>query len=275
METVLPTISDPKRKGMGWMNPKAIGPAAYVPTDVEHWANMVTHGVFVLPTAYCATLMVGASRSDTQQAASIVYGIGLTGLFAVSTFFHIVFYLGYFKNLKEVLHRGDRAMIYIFIASSYTPWLILRPLPPDCWTVNLKWGVWVLAVIGIIYQQIFHERYKLLETCLYLTIGILPSLAVIDMEDHTGLDELKLGGGIYILGVIFFKVDGRIPMAHAIWHLFVVLGAFIHYYAVMTYLILPQHPDGGKLDPASMMLSLTQGSFDPQTCDKNVPDCAP
>lgn len=258
---------------MTWMNPKAIGGSAYVPTQVEHWANMVTHGVFVLPVAYCSSLMVEASRSDTQQTASIVYGVGLTGLFAVSTFFHIVFYLGNFKNLKELLHRGDRAMIYIFIASSYTPWLILRPLPIDCWTVHLKWGVWVLAVIGILYQQIFHERYKLLETCLYLIIGILPSLAVIDMNDHAGLDELKLGGAIYILGVVFFKLDGRIPMAHAIWHLFVVLGAFIHYYAVITYLILPQRLDGRSLTPTSMMLGLTKGSLDHQTCDPNVPEC--
>lgn len=51
--------------------------------------------------------------------------------------------------------------------------------------------------------------------------------------------ELKLGGIIYVLGVVFFKLDGRVPLAHAIWHLFVVLAAFIHYYAVLTYLILP------------------------------------
>lgn len=64
-------------------------------------------------------------------------------------------------------------------------------------------------------------------------------------EDDSGLSELQLGGVIYILGVVFFKMDGRIPLAHAIWHLFVVLGSFIHYFAVLNYLILPlgEHKD--------------------------------
>lgn len=62
----------------------------------------------------------------------------------------------------------------------------------------------------------------------------------VPQDDDSGLEELKLGGAIYVLGVVFFKLDGRVPLAHAIWHLFVVLAAFIHYYAVSTYLILPR-----------------------------------
>ncbi|KAK7083693.1 hypothetical protein SK128_028624 [Halocaridina rubra] len=240
-------VQSPEKKSR-WMNSAALGRSAYQPTNVEHWANMVTHGVCVLPAVYGAVIMVMASRSDVHQLAATIYGIGLAGLFSVSTIFHIVFYMGYYKNLKEVLHRSDRAMIYVFIASSYTPWLMLRPLPLDSWTLHLRWGIWVLAVLGIIYQQVFHEKFKMLETIFYLIIGILPSLAVMDLEDHSGLDELKLGGAIYIIGVIFFKMDGRIPMAHAIWHLFVVLGAFIHYYAVLTYLILPSQPEALTVD---------------------------
>lgn len=44
-----------------------------------------------------------------------------------------------------------------------------------------RWGIWVLAVAGILYQQVFHERFKMLETVFYLVIGILPALAVVDM----------------------------------------------------------------------------------------------
>jgi monocyte-to-macrophage differentiation protein len=61
---------------------------------------------------------------------------------------------------------------------------------------------------------------------------------VIDMVDVSGLNELAMGGALYVVGVFFFKSDGIIPFAHAIWHLFVCMGATIHYYAVFNYLLV-------------------------------------
>lgn len=90
-------------------------------------------------------------------------------------------------------------------------------------------------------------------------------------EDASGLEELKLGGAIYVLGVIFFKLDGRIPLAHAIWHLFVVLAAFIHYYAVLTYLILP--PASDSTSSAMGIVGGVEGKA-PETCDASLPECS-
>ena len=67
-------------------------------------------------------------------------------------------------------------MIYLFIAGSYTPWLRLSTLPHDGFAYNLRWGIWPLASVGIVYQQLFHEKYKWLETAFYLNIGIVPGL---------------------------------------------------------------------------------------------------
>lgn len=57
--------------------------------------------------------------------------------------------------------------------------------------------------------------------------------------EHTGVCELAVGGVFYGVGVVFFKSDGLVPFAHAIWHLFVAVGAGIHYYAIWRYLYLP------------------------------------
>merc|ERR1712002_1054445 len=154
-------------------------------------------------------LMGKNATGPTQTYAAMVYGAVLTGLFTVSTIFHIVAAVSNQGIWRDLLHRGDRAMIYLFIAGSYTPWLNLRQL--DGATVELRWAVWLLATLGIVYQQIFHERYKALETTFYVVIALLPSLAICQMSDISGLWELQAGGIVYLVGVVFFKSDGIIP----------------------------------------------------------------
>lgn len=83
---------------------------------------------------------------------------------------------GSYRQLKDVLHRCDRAMIYIFIAGSYFPWLSLQQLPEEGWSSVMRWFVWILAAMGIGYQQAFHEKYKSLETIIYLIMGVGPSV---------------------------------------------------------------------------------------------------
>lgn len=95
-------------------------------------------------------------------------------------------------------------------------------------------------------KQVFHERYKCLETFFYLVMGLGPALVVVFTGHHFhGMMQLKFGGGFYILGIVFFKADGTIPMAHAIWHLFVVLAAGCHYYAILVNL----YPSEGAAAP--------------------------
>lgn len=132
-------------------------------------------------------------------------------------------------------------MIYIFIAGSYFPWLNLGHSSHPLIISNLKWIIWLLAGIGILYQQLFHEQFKNLETVFYLIISIGPAIVVIVCgHEFVGMDEIKLGGLLYLVGICFFKMDGKIPMAHSIWHIFVVLAASVHYFAVLNYLYSEQ-----------------------------------
>ncbi|KAH8273444.1 hypothetical protein KR018_001583, partial [Drosophila ironensis] len=241
-------------RNVQWKNAKARPGCAYQPTEIEQVANVITHGIWILPAVFAAIKLFERSTSASQYLVSWVYGGALCMLFTVSTFFHCSCYCAEHKperrlaawpsfgwqtyqSLKNVLHRCDRAMIYVFIAGSYFPWLTLENTDQSAILICMEWVIWLMAAIGIAYQQLFHERYKCLETFFYLVMGLGPALVVVLTGHHFhGMLQLKYGGAFYILGIVFFKADGLIPMAHAIWHLFVVLAASCHYYAILVNL---------------------------------------
>ncbi|XP_058798241.1 monocyte to macrophage differentiation factor 2 [Phymastichus coffea] len=232
-------------KQVQWMNQPT--KEAYVPTYVEHVANVITHGVWIVPALLAALELVVRASTWPKLLSALIYGSSLLLLFTVSTVFHSIhyyFHKGKFMSLKDVLHRCDRAMIYVFIAATYFPWLNHEPFQGDVLLPTMRILVWIMAAVGILYQQIFHERYKWLETVFYLIMGIGPSFAVIGISEYNDIPELKLGGLAYLLGIVFFKSDGRIPFAHAIWHLFVVIGAGFHYHAIRQHL----YPDELAVD---------------------------
>ncbi|NWI21959.1 PAQRA factor, partial [Crypturellus soui] len=115
--------------------------------------------------------------------------------------------------------------------------LNLRELGP--WASHMRWIIWIMASGGTVYVFFFHERYKLVELVCYVIMGFFPAVVILSMPNRDGLPELVAGGLFYCLGMVFFKSDGRIPFAHAIWHLFVAIGAGIHYYAIWRYLYRP------------------------------------
>lgn len=161
--------------------------------------------------------------------------MGLCALFIVSTVFHIVSWKkSHLRTVEHCFHMCDRMVIYFFIAASYAPWLNLRELGPLA--SHMRWFIWLMAAGGTIYVFLYHEKYKVVELFFYLTMGFSPALVVTSMNNTDGLHELACGGLIYCLGVVFFKSDGIIPFAHAIWHLFVATAAAVHYYAIWKYL---------------------------------------
>ncbi|KAK9888351.1 hypothetical protein WA026_000605 [Henosepilachna vigintioctopunctata] len=235
-----------KQLWLKWKNPRPSPNQAYLPTYIEQIANVITHGIWVIPSFMATNELFHRSYNDAQKLSALIYGSTLIFLFVVSTSFHSVFFCGKHKSLVNFLHRCDRAVIYIFIAGSYFPWLTIHALKTNM-ASSMKVYVWVLAFLGIIYQQVFHEKYKTIEIILYLIMGVVPATMIVSQETLPATEELLLGGILYGTGVIFFKCDGIIPFAHSIWHLFVAFAAMTHYYAILNYLF-PYNDNIGDID---------------------------
>ena len=134
-------------------------------------------------------------------------------------------------------------MIYVFMASTYTPL---------CLTIDNRycgWGllivVWGCAAIGIAFKAIDFELKEWVSVLLYLVFGML-ILSIIDpvMQwlPHSGVGFLYGGGSLYLIGVIFYLLEEYGPKAgaahfHAVWHLFVIAGSFSHAWLMFRYVL--------------------------------------
>ncbi|CAD5207610.1 unnamed protein product [Bursaphelenchus xylophilus] len=222
-----------------YMNARAKPGQAYEPTRLEHVANTLTHGIAIVPSLLITRVLIEAAYRDLQQHLMVIYGFFTTLLFTASTTYHLgeLLFRPEKRTLRYYLHITDRAVIYFFIAASATPWLTLRH--PETTGTTLKWVVWAFAMFGIGYQLKYHEKYKTVETCLYAVVASLPYVGILTMHDRNGMPLMVAGGLVYAMGAVFFKLDGIVPFAHAIWHMHVVAGASIHTYAVYASLLGP------------------------------------
>ncbi|MFG0605607.1 hemolysin III family protein [Vibrio mimicus] len=201
----------------------------------EEVANAISHGVgLILGIVGLVLLLVKAvdHQADALTITSMsIYGGSMIALFLASTLYHSIPY----RRAKRWLKTFDHCAIYLLIAGSYTPFLLVSLRTPLA--VGLMIVIWSLALIGILMKIAFVYRFKRLSLVTYLTMGWLSLIVIYQLAIHLevgGLTLLAVGGLIYSLGVIFY-VAKRIPYNHAIWHAFVLAGCACHFLAIYLY----------------------------------------
>jgi hemolysin III len=132
----------------------------------------------------------------------------------------------------------DHATIYLLIAGSYTPFLLVSMR--GVWGWSLFGVIWGLALLGVMFKVFFIGRYEVLATAAYVLMGWLVVIAFKEMTNSVppgGIALLLAGGITYTFGVVFYAWK-KIPFNHAIWHLFVLGGSACHFFAIL-YFVLP------------------------------------
>jgi len=204
----------------------------------EELANSIIHGVGAGLGVAALTLLVtfaGIMGDPIRVVSFAIYGTTLVLLFTASTLYHG------FKNpkVKRVFRIFDHAAIYLLIAGSYTPFLLVSMR--GSWGWSLFGVIWGFAILGIVQAVCFLDRLKLVALIAYLAMGLLIVIAfkpLVASLSPGGIVWLVIGGGCYIFGIIFYLAK-RIPFNHAVWHLFVLAGAISHFFAMLLH-VLPQ-----------------------------------
>lgn len=204
---------------------------------IEEWLNSATHGIGALLSVIgTVALIAGASQSgDAWKIVSFsIFGASLILLYLASALYH-----GARRpELKRAFKTLDHCAIFLLIAGTYTPFLLVNMRGTVGWTLFAV--IWSLAVTGVILKVIFKNRFKLARVGIYIAMGWLITFASSDLVaslSETALNLTIAGGVVYTAGVAFYLAD-RIPYMHAIWHLFVIGGSACHFSAIY-YGVLP------------------------------------
>jgi hemolysin III len=209
-------------------------PSRYTPG--EEIANSITHGAgAILAIGGLVVLIVFAALYGTAWhiVSCSIFGAALILLYLASTLYHAIRDPG----AKSILRILDHAAILVLIAGTYTPITLVSLHGPWGWTLFAI--IWGLALLGIVLEITRLRRFRGALISLYVIMGWAVVAAVKPMlrsVDSGGL-WLLLAGGLAYTGGIAFYLWHRLPYHHAIWHLFVLAGSVLHYFAILLYVI--------------------------------------
>ena len=201
----------------------------------EVW-HAVTHGIgFVLSIVALALLVSFATLSGSvlHITAAAIYGASLIVMYGSSTLYHALTH----KKAKQLFQKFDHSAIYFLIAGTYTPILLITIGGSVGWTLFTV--EWTIAIVGIAIKFIFPGKFEIASLVAYVLMGWLIVFAFDTFKsniDPLGFWLIISGGIAYTSGIIFYVKD-KINYFHAIWHLFVMAGSILQFFAILMYVV--------------------------------------
>ena len=201
----------------------------------EELINAYSHGLGAI-LAFIAVIFLivkGYGLHLGQWISLWVYGLSLVLLLSSSMLYHFA----QDERKRYWYKKLDHTAIYYLIAGTYTPFLSIAI--PTAKAHHLLIALWVIALIGTLFKLVFIHRFQKVSLAAYLVMGWLAVLVMDDMQRYLSKDAIQLliaGGLAYTVGTLFYALK-NVRYTHAIWHVFVLLGAGLHFLAIYCYVL--------------------------------------
>lgn len=198
----------------------------------QELVNSIIHGFGILFGIVSIPILIAlATKSNNTRGiiGAAIYGFCFLMVFTFSTLYH-----GFQQaQVKSILQILDHISIYFLIAGTYTPFLLIYM--NNAFGITLLSVLWGLTALGIIFKIFFTGKWDKLSTFFYVAMGCI--LVVGGRTFFVSLPKpvlimIIIGGGLYILGVIFY-LSKKYAFNHALWHFFVLAAAICHYVAIL------------------------------------------
>ncbi len=199
--------------------------------------NSITHliGAVLALVGFGALLTISIQQHNPLLIISFsIFGVTLILLYTMSTLYHSF----HPPKLKKIFQKLDHVSIYLLIAGTYTPYMLVS-LREHNGLIMLTL-VWVLAVIGLLLDIFIAKRIEWLQVLIYLIMGWICTFNFSALQATipvAGVVWLTMGGIAYTVGVVFYVLDNmkKLRHAHGIWHLFVLSGSICHFISIVAY----------------------------------------
>lgn len=203
-------------------------------TDREERLNSITGAIGLIASVIALAMLVDTPTSSlTLQLSAVIYGLTLVASYGATTVYHSAK-----CHVRKTRWRLlDHCATYALIAGSYTPFAIAVGGRLG-WSVLV--AVWVLAGFGILFKLRFRFRFPGTSVAIYLVMGWLAIFMIDEIFRTVGPGGMALtaaGGVSYTVGTIFFGAK-RIPYHHALWHVMVITGSALHYFAIVRHVLV-------------------------------------
>ncbi|ENU83283.1 hypothetical protein F974_01579 [Acinetobacter sp. CIP 102159] len=201
----------------------------------EELINAYSHGLGAI-LAFIAVIFLivkGYGLPLGQWISLWIYGLSLVLLLSSSMLYHFA----QDERKRYWYKKLDHTAIYYLIAGTYTPFLSIAI--PTAKAHHLLIALWVIALIGTLFKLVFIHRFQKVSLAAYLVMGWLAVLVMDDMQRYLSKDAIQLliaGGLAYTVGTLFYALK-NVRYTHAIWHVFVLLGAGLHFLAIYCYVL--------------------------------------
>ena len=199
----------------------------------EEWLNAASHCLGFIAAIIGLIMLLLRAEGIYAQVISIVYAVSMMMMFLSSTLYHSV----RDPDLKLLLKVFDHSAIYLLIAGTYTPLMLLTV---GGWlggvTIGLIWGI---ALVGVLFKCFARGRFPKLSIIAYLAMGWLAILFIYPLYQALPADGMWLlvnGGLCYSIGVLFY-VAKKVKYTHSIWHVFVAGGCACHFFLIYDYVV--------------------------------------
>ena len=207
-------------------------------SKTEEILNSVSHGIGALLGVVFLALGLIKSTVANNTVGAVVFGVSTILLYTCSTLYHSLPK----GNAKKAMRLLDHSAIFIMITGTATAINIISVYPHNkIFSVGVAAVSIILSVLGIVLTFIDQEKYMKVQMRLYIVVGVVSGVMAIPIFKYNEVDPLEFflvcfGGVMYMIGMALYKVGKKKKYYHSVFHLFVIVGSCLHFWAIYNYL---------------------------------------